>query len=83
MSGIVTVEHILPRDQWDRERMADGTFRVRCARCGKSVSSPLVEPVILRAWVECPECIEQRATAKLEKRARYLERRAARKAKRG
>lgn len=41
------------------ERMADGTYRVRCLVCGKSVSSPLTEPVTVRAWVICPECIER------------------------
>ena len=41
------------------ERMADSTYRVRCMVCGKSVSSPLVEPVTVRAWVICPECIER------------------------
>ena len=71
-------DSLVPAEQWDRERQADGTFRVLCSRCGKSVSSPLSEPVIVRAGVECPECIEQRAAAKLAKRARYLERRQAR-----
>jgi hypothetical protein len=51
-------EAMIPREQWDRERLADGTFRVRCSVCAKSVSSPLAEPVIVRAWVVCPECIE-------------------------
>lgn len=41
------------------ERMSDGTYRVRCMNCGKSVSSALVEPVTVRAWVICPECIER------------------------
>jgi DNA-directed RNA polymerase subunit RPC12/RpoP len=41
------------------ERMPDGTYRVRCMQCGKSVSSPLAEPVTVRAWVICPECIQQ------------------------
>jgi hypothetical protein len=41
------------------ERMADGTYRVRCMVCGKSVSSPLPDPVTVRAWVICPECIER------------------------
>ena len=54
-------ESIIPREHWNRERFPDGTFRVRCSVCAKSVSSPLVEPVIVRAWVMCPECIEQRA----------------------
>jgi DNA-directed RNA polymerase subunit RPC12/RpoP len=45
--------------QRDDERMLDGTYRVRCMNCGKSVSTPLVEPVTVRAWVICPECIER------------------------
>ena len=54
-------EKFLTKEQAERERQADGTFRVRCSRCGKSVSSPLSEPVIVRAWVECPECMEAEA----------------------
>jgi hypothetical protein len=38
--------------------MEDGTYRVRCMQCGKSVSSPLTAPVTVRAWVICPECIQ-------------------------
>lgn len=41
------------------ERLPDGTYRVRCMVCGKSVSSPLREPVTVRAWIICPECIEK------------------------
>lgn len=40
---------------------------VRCSRCGKQVSN-VVTPVdgslygiVVRAWVECPKCIEQHA----------------------
>jgi hypothetical protein len=29
---------------------------VKCSKCGKSVSNPVPEPVVVRAWVECPEC---------------------------
>lgn len=39
--------------------------RVRCSRCGKGVSNsvtvdpnPLTDELVVRAWVECPECIE-------------------------
>lgn len=38
------------------------TERIHCARCGKAVSSPVPKPTIVRAWVECPECIETTAT---------------------
>ena len=31
---------------------------VRCDRCGKRVSNEVSEELIIRAWVECPECIE-------------------------
>lgn len=54
-------DHPIPREQWDRERMPDGTFRVRCSVCAKSVSTALAEPVIIRAWVMCPECIDSQA----------------------
>jgi hypothetical protein len=48
---------MIPKDQWERERQIDGTFRILCMRCGRSVSGALAEPVIVRAWVECPECM--------------------------
>ena len=35
--------------------------RIRCSRCGKSVSTPVPAETVVRAWVECPECIEQTA----------------------
>ena len=53
------VDAILSPEQQIAERMPDDTYRVRCSRCGKSVSSPLPVAVIVRAWVECPECLEQ------------------------
>lgn len=37
----------------------DGSYRVKCMNCGKSVSSPLRDPIIIRAYVICPECIEK------------------------
>ena len=37
----------------------DGTGAVKCSRCGKRVSSPVPLDIIVRAWVECPECIEK------------------------
>jgi RNA polymerase-binding transcription factor DksA len=54
------IDTVLTPEQQARERMPDGTYRVCCSRCGKSVSSPLPLPVIVRAWVECPECIESK-----------------------
>ena len=32
--------------------------RLHCNKCGKAVSSPVDKDVIVRAWLECPECIE-------------------------
>jgi hypothetical protein len=49
----------ISRHQEGVEQMSDGTYRVRCMVCSKSVSSPLAEPVTVRAWVICPECIEK------------------------
>lgn len=31
--------------------------RIHCNQCGKSVSSEVPSDTIVRAWVECPECI--------------------------
>jgi endogenous inhibitor of DNA gyrase (YacG/DUF329 family) len=55
------VDEVLSPAQQAAERMADGTYRVRCMTCGKSVSNPLPIAVIVRAWVECPECLESAA----------------------
>ncbi len=32
---------------------------VTCSRCGKRVSNEVQEELIVRAWVECPECLEK------------------------
>ena len=41
--------------------------------CGKSVSTPVPRDTIVRAYVECPECLEVGPLAKAEARARELE----------
>lgn len=33
-------------------------MRLRCGKCGKSVSNEVPDDTIVRAWLECPECIE-------------------------
>lgn len=33
--------------------------RLRCSRCGKSVSSPVPADTVVRAWCECPECLAE------------------------
>jgi DNA-directed RNA polymerase subunit RPC12/RpoP len=37
--------------------------RLKCSGCGKDVSTPIhaVGELIVRAYIECPECIEGRA----------------------
>jgi hypothetical protein len=57
------IDELLTPTQQARERQHDGTFRVCCHSCGKAVSSPLAMPVIVRALVRCPECLEQEAKA--------------------
>ena len=32
---------------------------IRCNKCSKSVSSEVPGNIIVRAWVECPECVEK------------------------
>lgn len=37
-------------------------MRIHCSKCGKPVSNefePPQEDLIIRAWVECPECLEK------------------------
>ena len=33
--------------------------RLHCLNCGKSVSTPVPKDTIVRAWIQCPECIEK------------------------
>lgn len=33
--------------------------RIHCMKCGKSVSTPVPPETVVRAWVECPECMEE------------------------
>jgi len=40
--------------------VAPANERIWCRNCGKSVSSPVPKDTIVRAYVECPECIEKR-----------------------
>jgi hypothetical protein len=55
------VDTVLSKEAQARELLPDDTYRVRCYSCGKSVSNPLPVPVIVRAQVECPECLMDRA----------------------
>ena len=35
------------------------SMQIRCSNCGKGVSTPVPLGTILRAFVQCPECIEK------------------------
>lgn len=37
------------------------TDSIHCSRCGKLVSSPVPAGTIVRAFIECPECVEKQA----------------------
>ena len=37
-------------------------IRLHCNRCGKVVSTPVPDDTIVRAWIECPECVEKYGT---------------------
>jgi len=34
-------------------------YYIRCNVCGKPVSKELKEDIIVRAFIECPECIKE------------------------
>jgi DNA-directed RNA polymerase subunit RPC12/RpoP len=34
-------------------------MRILCYTCGKSVSTEVPDSTIVRAWIECPECIKK------------------------
>ncbi len=42
-----------------REPMSMFDERIHCDNCGKSVSTPVPKDTLVRAWVQCPECIEK------------------------
>lgn len=39
---------------------------IKCNRCGKPVSSMIPKETIVRAWIECPECINYSKIKKKE-----------------
>jgi DNA-directed RNA polymerase subunit RPC12/RpoP len=39
------------------EIKADIIDYVACSRCGKQVSNKVGVELVVRAWVECPECV--------------------------
>jgi len=54
---------IFPHTMIDRQ----GYTHLCCNACGKVVSSPFIplphemgDTLVVRAWVECPECMEKR-----------------------
>ena len=55
--GFGPYPHFIPKKEGGGERAEPG--RVWCSRCGESVSSPVPKGTVVRAWVECPECIEK------------------------
>ncbi len=34
-------------------------MRLHCSKCGKTVSTDVADETIVRAWIECPECIQE------------------------
>jgi hypothetical protein len=49
------------------------TIQLRCNLCGKVVSSAVPNETVVRAWLECPECIEKQPD--LERENTYLKQR--------
>ncbi len=51
----------VPEAQKKYNQMKDKstTKQICCDVCGKVVSTPVPTDTIIRAWVECPECIEK------------------------
>lgn len=50
-------------------------MRIRCLKCSKSVSTEVPEETVVRAAVECPECLEKAEDpAELRRQLNDLER---------
>jgi len=41
-------------------------MRIPCNVCGKAISTEIPNDSIIRAWVECPECIQEEKEARLK-----------------
>lgn len=57
--SVVTLREILESFDEEMAQAAQNTKRLHCAGCGKSVSSRVPEGTVVRAFIECPECIEK------------------------
>ena len=44
---------------WHKENLQEINY-LHCSECGKQVSSSFPRDVVVRAWIECPECLEKR-----------------------
>ncbi len=68
--GWVKCEHVDATNYWICAECAarKGVKRgaVHCSRCGKRVSNQVVEELVVRAWVECPECIKRGQNSNLQ-----------------
>ncbi len=43
-------------------------MRLHCSKCGKTVSTDVADETIVRAWIECPECIQEGVSMEAEER---------------
>ena len=34
-------------------------MRLTCNKCGKPVSTEVPDDTVVRAWIECPECVNK------------------------
>ncbi len=57
---VEALDHWLTGGGFLPQRWTDARGRINCSRCGKSVSTVVPTETIVRAWVECPECMEKR-----------------------
>lgn len=51
-------EHVATLQRALNTCLGPDTERIRCMKCGKSVSSPVPKDTVVRAYVECPECLK-------------------------
>lgn len=48
-------------------------MRLRCGKCAKVVSTVVTDDTIVRAWIECPECIEKGNPSMEERMLKWFE----------
>lgn len=59
VAAIKTIEEQEAEIKTLREQLAQQPIQLHCFSCSKPVSTPVPSGVVIRAIIQCPECIEK------------------------